>query len=180
MRILQKIKAVNSENLILVKRVFTWLVESTVPPTLDQLAEAISIEPEDVSRDLDAIATDPSHIIGLCGGLVTVESGSRSSSTTVGLAHLSVKEYMTSSTILAGPVSDFYLDPLQGSADLVRTCIQYLGILDFALPCSSLESQVQRLQTYPLLEYATKYWYIHFLRCAKVDVQISHELNHQL
>lgn len=68
-----------------------WLVGTADPLTLDQLAEAISIEPSDIHRDSDAIATDPRDILTHCGSLVRIDDHERSGCPFVHLAHLSIQ-----------------------------------------------------------------------------------------
>ncbi len=58
-RILQKIQEESPDSVDCVKTILRWLIGTAEPLTLDQLAEAISIESFDTCRDSDAIATDP-------------------------------------------------------------------------------------------------------------------------
>ncbi len=163
-QILHKIQEENPDSIESVKAMLRWLVGSANPLTLDQLAEAISIEPNDTYRDSDAIATDPRDVLTLCRSLVRVDHHERSRSPFVHLAHLSIQEYITSPRILGSPVAEFYLDPIDTVARLAKTSIQYLQLLDFKLPCLSQADLETRIQAYPFLRSAAQQWHVQVRR----------------
>lgn len=86
--------------------------------TLDELAEALSIDLDDE----DSTAID----FVLCGSLVTVSPDR----TKVALAHYSVKEFLVSSRVLE-ILPRFYMGGVEVEALLAKTCPSYLYFEDF-------------------------------------------------
>ncbi|KAH8820079.1 hypothetical protein F5884DRAFT_865727 [Xylogone sp. PMI_703] len=121
-----------------------WLLGSMVPLTLEELAEAISIRPEDDSLDESGIVTDLLDLAASCGSLVTVRTietdsgliqdlrGPRISLIT--LAHTSVEEYLKSGKIGRGLMDMFHMDMGAIHLKLARVCLQYVGFDDFREP----------------------------------------------
>lgn len=161
-RILQKIQLENMDCIEDVKAMLRWLVGSTAPLTMHEIAEVIAIVPEDKCRNLDAIATDPREILSFCGSLVVSESNPKlRHSPIVSLAHHSVREYLTSSRILDTSVAIFHMDMMDVAARLAETCIQYLGFTDFKSPCGTPHDLVSRLRSYHFLQSASRQWHTH-------------------
>jgi hypothetical protein len=119
-----------------IKKILQWLVYSIVPLTLRELAEAVSIQPGDITLDKSGIATDVMDLAASCGGLVTLRSqdlrGSRI--TLITLAHASVEEYLTSGKIGSGLSERFHIDRKIVHHELAKTCLQYIGFGDFVTP----------------------------------------------
>lgn len=166
-RILEKIQQENIDSIEDVKAMLRWLIGSTAPLTMHEIAEVIAIVPEDKYRNLDAVATDPRDILSLCGSLVVSESNPEiRHSPIVSLAHLSVREYLTSPRILDTPVAIFHMDMIDVATRLAETCIQYLGFTDFKKPCVTTHDLVSRLHSYPFLQSASLQWYAHMRESA--------------
>jgi hypothetical protein len=126
------------------KRILRWLVFSMEPLTLQQLAEVVSIRPDDLTLDVAGITTDLMDLAACCGSLVTVHTQSTSSGqyedlrgpkvTLITLAHASVEEYLTSGKIGSGLCSIFHMDAKAVHHELGKTCLQYVGFEDFVSP----------------------------------------------
>ncbi len=128
--------------------------------TLKELASAIAIEPtsENEKMDPDDIM-DPEDIIGYCGSLITVSDDMK-----VSLAHFTVKEFLTSSTI-KDTLAQYYMAEDQVHAELAEVCLTYLNYRDFDKPpAESVESLILLLDEFDFLEYASKSWAIHARR----------------
>ena len=127
-----------------IKKILQWLVYSIVPLTLKELAEAVSIQPGDITLDKSGIATDVMDLAASCGGLVTLRSQDTQSSafedlrgsriTLITLAHASVEEYLTSEKIGRGLCERFHMDRELVHHELAKTCLQYIGFEDFMIP----------------------------------------------
>ena len=72
---------------------------------------------------------------------------------TLRLAHFSVKEYLTSERIQAGPVSTFHLAEAPAALFMAKTCLFYL--LQFRSP-GLLSTNTPR--DFPLARFAAEYW----------------------
>ena len=71
-RILQRIKRDNPEQMKEILNLLQWIVASKRPLTVDELAQAITIEPGDKHLDFDAVATNPEDILRPCAALLVV------------------------------------------------------------------------------------------------------------
>jgi hypothetical protein len=91
-----------------VKVVLQWLVGSYDLLTLDELAEAVSIESQETKPNRDMIVTDPEDLVALCRSLAGVD---RSFGPPVAdLAHSSIKEYLQSDRIAISSARFFHLE----------------------------------------------------------------------
>lgn len=75
-RLLQRIEDCHPDDAETFRRVLSWLVRGVRDLTLDELAAAISIDPESdqSSMDFGAVDTDPGDVLGIPGGLVVVSA----------------------------------------------------------------------------------------------------------
>jgi hypothetical protein len=152
--ILQQLCAQHPETIDEFRLILRWLVGSTVPLTLDQLAEAVSIRPGDRRLERDGIATDPMDLAACCGSLVTVYTQDTThanyhddlrgaGATLISLSHASVEEYLTSSAMKFGPLESFFMDLPSVHRELTETCLQYIGFEDFQFPVGLLVKSLQ-------------------------------------
>jgi hypothetical protein len=149
-KIIQQLCTQYPENIEEIKTILQWLIGSRVPLTLNQLAEAVSIRPNDKSLDRDGIATDPMDLAALCGSLVTVHNQETNLSRRddlrgaetilINLSHASVEEYLTSPSIKQGPASSFFMDLPIVHRKLAETCLQYISFADFGEPIQHMVS----------------------------------------
>ena len=181
-RILEKIKRDNPERILEILTLLQWVVASKRPLTVDELAQAITIELGAKYLDFDAIATNPEDILRPCSTLLVTSPvqqsyrqwlyksafkqlcGSElqifqqeSTKLQVGFGHFSIKEFLVSSRILKYPtVSDFFLgDSEKLEATLFAACITYLSFDDFGDPNLV---KIAKEGNYPLLSYAANFW----------------------
>ncbi|KAK5999158.1 Vegetative incompatibility HET-E-1-like protein [Cladobotryum mycophilum] len=133
-------------------KILLWLSFSVLPLKLGELADAIAIELGSNGIDDDSRLTNPSDILSIGGSLVTV-SGNGS----LRLAHLSVRDYLTSKDILQQPLlARFALDKDQSHKALAQSCLTYLSFKEFAAgPANSAKAYQSRLHKYPFLSYAS-------------------------
>ncbi|KAK0726550.1 ankyrin repeat-containing domain protein [Apiosordaria backusii] len=153
-RILQRIEDEHPEDVEIVQKILAWLVRGIRNLTLEELAEAISIEPDsgEDSMDFNAVDTDPEDMLELLGGLVTV-----SPDKFVSLAHFSVKEFLVSEDICKmKPL--FCVAKYKTESALASVCLTYLCYSDFARP---LPPSSEKLQEYKFLPYAAQSWALH-------------------
>ena len=130
----------------LVARFLVWVAFSVGRISVEELAEAIIIEPDmEYPLDPDMRLTDPNEILTWCPNLVIVYSGRWDSN--FELAHYSVKEYITStrfkSDITLATFNKYYLgDPHEY---LAKTCVCYWSLSD--LDAQSINSPIKTNRT---------------------------------
>ena len=154
-----------------------WIAYAREPLCLDQLAEALVIK-EDGNVEMTDRGS-PQDTIDILAGLITIEEtksieGPASSasdhiggvesversrtqvqpSPRVSFAHYSVKEYLESQRIKQSGARQFSLEKGDGHRLLSQSCLAYL----FHYSHSNRMATREDLRTFPLLEYAAKFW----------------------
>lgn len=160
-RILQRVEDDYPDDTETVRKILCWLVRGIRKPTLDELAEAVAVDPEsdDAFMDFDAVDNDPEDILAQLGGLVTV-----SSDRVITLAHYSVKEFLVSDD-LKNTKPTFWIGDNEIEAQLASVCLTYLCYEDFKHPeLPDAEAFKERMTKYKLFHYATQAWAIHAQR----------------
>ena len=165
------------------RRSLLWLAFSERPLYLEELAEAAVIDTQfpDPER-----LPDPHYILELLGSLVTIslidtpndddqddssEAGCSDSSEenprnnsndvpgeVIRLAHFSVKEYLVSKRIRFGKASIFGIADVDVHCFIAEICLLYILHYDQS---GSKTISPKDLGTFPILQYACKFWYIH-------------------
>ncbi|KAG0131113.1 hypothetical protein HOY82DRAFT_519449 [Tuber indicum] len=150
------------EDAALAQRVLQWLVCSFRPLTLEELVEAIAIEPGACTLDRTTLLNDPEDITDICAGLVSLSDDGK----TVGLAHYSIKEYLISPHIENSPdAAPFKINLNETHVLLAKRCLTYLSFEDFELGPTRDEAEFERrVEDYSLLGYASQNWPLHALR----------------
>ncbi|KAF4628947.1 hypothetical protein G7Y89_g9203 [Cudoniella acicularis] len=96
---------------------------------------------------------------------------------TVSIIHHSLTEFLTSSRKIVGSPLDFpSIKSTEAHLDIAKTCIDYLlsdGLSDWDSIKNTTEAGQERINVArlknPFLDYSTKYWMYHVLRCEKAD-----------
>lgn len=133
-----------------------WLCFSLRPLTLDELAEAVILRESDRDIDDDCRLTRPIIIIDICRDLIV------HSDNFVTLAHDSIRSFLTSPHIRSTPAAFFALDPASAHSQILRKCLCYLRLGEFASgPVAEVTTFYNRFKSYPLASYAATYWPTH-------------------
>ena len=102
---------------------------------------------------------DPYLILQYLPGLISVsESNDRKTSPEVRLAHASVKDFLVSPKIVQGETAPFGTSPATANQFITEACLVYILQYDTAQDRTNTPAD---LASWPLLDYASKYWYIH-------------------
>jgi hypothetical protein len=129
------------------------------PLTLAELGEAavFSRHDKDIDIDDDMRLPDPVVLIDICQGLIELDAQSN----TVVLAHSSVRTFLTS-TYIKDSKADWYGYTVAGIHDtMANKCLNYLMLDAFKSGvCDEADLEI-KLQAYPFLSYAAKYWPMH-------------------
>jgi len=148
----------------IVRTILKWLFGSYYLLTPSELAEAVSIQPEDTFLDIEMIATDPEDLVALCRSLVVIDRSH--DPPLVSLTHFTVKEYLRSDRLANSSASFFHMTESQVHLDLAVICTQYLAFRDFAdtAPLATLatfDATALLIRRYVLLHYAAEHWAKH-------------------
>lgn len=147
-----------------VLKVLQWLACSVQPLQLQEIAEVVTINvQEEPPMNVDKRFQEPQDVLTLCSSLITCSGESLRDTTTVQLAHFSVKEYLLSSRILQGKAKIYGFSDLQANASVANDCVVYLMQFD------NLHSVTYSTYSdFPLSSYAALYWF-HHARKAEED-----------
>ncbi|KAJ7704827.1 ankyrin repeat-containing domain protein [Mycena rosella] len=146
------LQAIRPEHFTYAEAALRWLVWSTIPVTLDELAEAVAFDFSDPAQYTYKPGRYEGNQITIpkwFEGLVVVDSSA------VSLAHASVQDY-----ILSKQFTDKFCCDLSASIShnlISQTCISYLIHFSTHPPNGDL------LPNFPLVEYAEAYWCHHLL-----------------
>ncbi|KAJ7445338.1 ankyrin repeat-containing domain protein [Mycena latifolia] len=150
-RILQNIK--NPEMMSCVGRAINWLIFSKRPMMLGEIIDALAFDFEKEPLRFNAAERMlPNALLDACAGFVTVSEDAERDTTTIKLAHASVKEYFFSAK---QPRGNYSVSEQTAHHLIARTCIAYLSSFDRVV-----ESDAD-LQQYPLTLYAGQYRLFH-------------------
>jgi hypothetical protein len=180
-RILCTISDEDSESTI---RILQWLVFSSRPLSVEELAEVVAIDVErEPAFDRDEVLEDPMEVLDICMILVSVvmteesslDGPSRRSNTTsrtVTLAHYSVQEYLVSERICQGRAARYSMQPAACHGYIAKGCIGYLlqyekGLFD------RFESSRSLCDVYALAQYSAEHWIIHTRNAEEHDNRLT-------
>lgn len=144
--------AIPEEDRDLAIRVLRWLLFSRRPMTLIEVVDGIAVDIGHGSIDPDNKLNEPEDILDICGGLIDLDE----EKATLGLAHFTVKEYLISADITQGPAVSYYTQRTIAHAELAKICLTYTTFDNF--DCGPCDNYQIRLEEYPLLAYAVRYW----------------------
>jgi hypothetical protein len=128
-RILLSIEEDDIQNAL---KILQWLVYSTQPLQIDEIAEVITVNVEANPRINPAKRfEEPQDILTIFSSLITIAEpmeGPRGKITRgqVRLAHFSVKEYLVSERIQAGSVGRYSIREIHAHTSIAKICLAYL------------------------------------------------------
>ena len=141
----------------LVLKIVSWILYAKRPLKMDELREAIAIEPGDTKLDPNYLL-EPGFIVEISESLVSYNENSGS----VGFSHFTVYEFLAS---LEAP-------SLLSAVDFAKVCLTCLDFQEFEARCESPESMEEMLQKHPFCRYIGEYWGPH-LREADEDADVQ-------
>lgn len=122
-RVLSKI--FNANKATLAAKIFRYIAVAKRPLALEELREAIAVEPCQTTRKVDRLINNVDRFVAWCGSLVVLDEEER----VIHFAHFTVKEYFLSS--LSPPLlTDFHFQYSEADEDLGKTCVTYLNFSD--------------------------------------------------
>ena len=151
-RILEKVPKTDTE---IVRRILMWFAFAMTPLKLEELHEAVAIEPGVDYIDEDTRLSSPQDILSLVGSLVSVSDQGY-----VRLPHLSAKDFLLSSEICQhNSCAIFGLKLSDGNNELALNCLTYLFFKDLTMgPSLSASDYGDRVAKHPLFKHAGFEW----------------------
>ena len=121
-RILEKLSSSKTSDPILCKKIFDLVAAALRPLTLEELREAISVEPGDTIWDLKKLANNMLKVIGCCGSLLVIDE----ETSTVRFTHHSVKQYLVSDKV-SSAARTYRVTSEEADLSLGQICVTYLN-----------------------------------------------------
>lgn len=141
------------------RRALIWLAFSKRPLEIEEVANAAVLDPQELTTfDHDGRFFDPNSILEILGSLVTPSSEDNQRKGIVKLAHFSVQDYLVSDSFKSSEASESGMIDIVPDHFIAKTCLQYIFYYDES---DLKEISKKDLETFPLLEYACRFWYIH-------------------
>ncbi|PLN80386.1 nucleoside phosphorylase [Aspergillus taichungensis] len=142
---MQRIQELDSDAQNLAKDTLSWITFAKRPLSPAELQHALAVEHDEPDLDHDNLP-QIEDMISVCAGLITVDKHSG----VIRFAHYTMKEYFRQTQKHWFPNAE---------ANISRTCVTYLSFRTFESgPCHTGRELTERLQTYPLYEYAACNW----------------------
>ena len=155
------LERITPEDKELVRETLFWLSFVKTPLTLKGLNEIVVLDETCTCLDKDMMLIPSNVLLHICQGLVTQDHLGY-----VNLAHSSIKEFLTSDWIRSSRVQYFSLDPATADMTIMRKCLLYLCLDNFAegyIP--ALRNPWRPMKLYPFLTYAANFWPVHGASC---------------
>src|SRR5947209_3250242 len=152
------LSSIGDDDFEIASKSLRWLVHSARPLSLEELAEAITVVPNQDKLDENARLTNPDVLFEILSSLLSATPKS------VGLSHFTVREYLSSDRILsASPrISRYAITEAESHSELGKVCFTYLSFNDFrSPPCVNPVALQSRLNDFPLLEYSARFGPLH-------------------
>ncbi len=141
-------------------RAFQWIAYSERQLSLEEVAEA-SILHDESSLDPNDRLPAPYDIVEICSGLVAVSTNAESGTwqNRMSFVHSSVKDFLISDAIKSSAAKKFAMTERDAQRLITKATLNYH--LHLASAPSTRQASI------PLLEYAEKYWYNHYMSTKK-------------
>ncbi|PLB36747.1 nucleoside phosphorylase [Aspergillus candidus] len=142
---MQRIRELDSNSRDLAKDTLSWITFAKRPLSPAELQHALAVEHDEPDLDHDNLP-QVEEMISVCAGLITVDKDSN----IIRFAHYTMKEYFQQAQKHWFPDAE---------VKITRTCISYLSFHAFETgPCQTGRELTERLQMYPLYDYAACNW----------------------
>lgn len=122
-RILRRLRDSGSTDPHTGKRIFEIVSAARRPLSLEELREAISIQPGNTTWDASKLVNDVIKSLNACGSLIVIDE----ELSTVHFAHSSVKQYLETSRE-DGDIPEYYTTPKSADLKLGEIVVTYLNL----------------------------------------------------
>lgn len=108
------------------RRIFKWIATARRPLTLEELREAIGIEPGQTDLVAARLVNNMRQALACCGSLVTVDEEQY----TVHFAHHSIKQHLISEPT-EGALAQYHISMPEAELEAGQSCVTYLNFSMF-------------------------------------------------
>ena len=149
---LDRIKRQTGDDGILGMRILSWITHARRPLSVDELRHGPAVgydmndEKSPAEFDEDNLLP-PGSLVDVCAGLIILESSSQ----IIRLVHFTTQEYFDKARL------HLFKD---AEVDISRACLTYLSY-NIGTQFKTRKGLIETLQSYPFLEYAFHYWFLH-------------------
>lgn len=142
---MQRINGQEEDLQKLAKQVLSWVIYAKRPLTTSELQHALSVRPG-MSELNEDFLPEVEVVLSVCVGLVTTDENSN----IIRLVHYTAQEYFERTGTHWFPTAQM---------DIATTCLTYLSFNTFRTGfCQTIQRFRDRLELYPLYDYAARYW----------------------
>ncbi len=119
-------RVVREQKAHVAEKVYRWIAVVQRPLSLEELREAIAVEPKQTSLRRDRLVNNMNQLVAWCGNLVTIDEEDNS----VRFAHHSVRDYLCSDC--SDPYTQrFHFKIPEVNQHVGEVCVSYLDFTDF-------------------------------------------------
>ncbi len=133
-----------TDDIDMCKRIFLWVAAVKRPLTLEELREAIGIEPLQQNWDSSRFVNDMKQAIACCGNLIFVEEEQQA----VHFTHYSAKQYLLSEAI-GNSIRPYHIDLERSDAQVGAVCVTYLTFGIFSTQVARTTGKSQSITGIP-------------------------------
>lgn len=153
-KLMNRICDQSDEDCELAKRVISWIAYAYRPLVVREIQHGFALEAGDSEFDEEAV-TIQEILTSVCAGLIIVDKVSM----TIRVYHYSAQEYFNTSRGSLSIQTQRFPDPHH---DMAVASLTYLSLDEFAPDGDfSKAARKERVEKYPFLEYAVRYWCHH-------------------
>lgn len=140
-------------------RILSWLLFSLRPLSIEELAELIALDLKAESFDDIERLWDPAEVLNICPNLLTTiekhdDKNDSEPRILVRLAHISIREYLLSSDILAGNAARFRIEEPNAHGLITDCCLMYMRLIQDTVTAIA--------ESLPLSLYVVENWLYHY------------------
>jgi hypothetical protein len=117
------------------QKIFKWVAVANRPLSLEELREAIAVQPRQRSRNPEALVNDINQLILCCGNLIALDEEEQ----VVQFAHHTVKQFLLAESRTPSLDSFHFQLPL-ANHDVGEVCVTYLNFDDFNRPLAKIST----------------------------------------
>ena len=133
-----------TDDIDICKRIFLWVAAVKRPLTLEELREAIGIEPLQQNWDSSRLINDMKQAIACCGNLIFIEEEQQA----VHFTHYSVKQYLLSE-VIGTSLRPYRIDLERSDAEVGAVCVTYLNFGIFSKQVARTTGKGQSISSIP-------------------------------
>jgi hypothetical protein len=143
--VMNRISAQNEKQRHLAMTTLKWITYTTEPLKAGALQHALAVIP-DFTEINEKDLIDIEQLVSFCVGIVTIDREGG----IIRLVHYTIQKYLEKE-----------LPRVRANIEIARTCLSYLTLDVFSMPCDNEDSLNERIRKYKLSSYAASHWADH-------------------